>query len=205
MTKSAFLSAADAANNVSDPNEIRQRKFKLSGLAGYPAIATVNPLSGKHDMQLICDPEDPEFKRFARTVADLNFVTFGTREKKPGHHWPIFSGDELKADGSGPRFKHPAFKGKMVVRLKSNPERQPRVFGQDATPVDPSELNGGDLVYVEAGIFSYQNQASGVSAGMSAIQIVRKAALTERIEAGGTAGASFKPIELADLPFSGGE
>ena len=197
---SAFKASTNlsTAKGLPDAAEVRSRKFKLRGLAGYPAVAVVNEMSGKFDMQLICDPEDPEFQRFAESVADLNQAAFGTREKKPGHHWPIFGGDEVKADGSGPRFKHHAFRGKAVVRLKANADRQPRVFGPDAIPVDPTELNGGDLVFVEAGLYSYANQSSGVSAGMGAIQIIRKAPITERIEAGGSAGSTFRPIDLSD-------
>jgi hypothetical protein len=174
-----------------------KRSVALVGVLAYPSVAQPDE-NGKHSTLVIIEPDEETLADLRELVADHAEATFGERTLGARHHDPIRSGDEPSRDGKGYAFKHPAFRGKYVVRLKSS--FAPNcVAGQRRDKIDPSEIRGGDHVVVEVSAFGFNNQSSGVGLSLNAIWQLRPGDVV--IEKGGSSGSSFSKLDTSKLKF----
>lgn len=205
MNKFAAAKAATTGNSA--PN--LKREVAVVGTLAYPSISEPDE-NGKYSTLLIVDPKEETLHELIELVEDHAEALTGKRQLTGRHFDPIRDGDEPSKSGEGFAFKHPAFRGKTVVRLKSNFAPK-TVHGPRREPIAATEIHGGDEVAVGVSAYSYNNQSSGVALSLGAIWLTRPG--DERIERGGAVGSSFGKIDASrlrfvnprDLPRSGGD
>jgi hypothetical protein len=171
----------------------------VRGLAAYPELETPNE-TGQYQTLIVLDPSDPKSgadKIKALVAANLaNLYPNGV--PKAGYWNPIRSGDEVKGDGTL-AFKDEAFRGKLVVRLKT--KYAPKVFkGEHRDPAEASIVRSGDHVFASLNAYSYKNASTGVGMSLSSIWWIKPG--ERAIGAAGKSGSSFANVDVADVDFS---
>jgi len=204
MTTSAFKSSVTpATKRAAAPATTANAKpaaVEIEATITYPSVVTPDPKSGDkyNALFLVTDPASQQ--ALIDLVAETSETTFRSAELPPGAHNPLRDSNERTPSGEY-AFKHPKFreKGGMVFRAKT--AYQPNcIWGPNETPIDPSEINGGDEVVVEIGSYGYSNQSSGVALSLGRIWLIRKG--TEKIERGSGSAANVRRIDRSRLRFS---
>ena len=206
MTTSAFKSSVSSSTNraaapavVASPAATKSGVIEIMGTLAYPSLVTPDPKSGDkfNTLVLVTDAESQQALR--DLVADTSEQTFRKRELPLGAHNPLRDANERTPSGEM-AFKHPAFRVEdgMVFRAKTG--YQPEcVWGPNETPIDPSEIHGGDQVVVQVSAYGYSNQSSGVALSLNRVWLIEKGVI--RIERGTGAGANVRRIDRSRLRF----
>lgn len=198
---SAFANRKIAKSIKATAKSDLKRAVAVFGLVAYPSLTQPSEASGKYDTLFIVDPTDPTYADLEALVGDLAEDLCGSRELPPRYHNPLRDGDEKKPDGSW-TFKHDAFRGKAVVRLKS--AFQPKCyFGPRQTPCDAAEIKGGDECVIEITGFNFNNQSAGVALSLGPVWQINPGSVS--IERGGSGGTSFANIDSSRFQFRGAE
>jgi len=190
--------AQDAENSSS----VRFAGAEIDCVLAYPNLVEKDPQSDKYAVLLhITNPESQQ--TIIDMVGDSCFETFRTRELPAGAHNPIRDSNERNAAGEF-AFKHPAFRvdGSIVIRAKTG-YAPTCVWGPNETPIDASEISGGDNCVVQVSTYGYSNQSKGVAFSLGRIWLISKG--TQKIERGTGANANVKRIDRSRLRFNEGD
>jgi hypothetical protein len=203
MTTSAFKSSVTPATKraaVSATPAAKAAAIEIQATIAYPSIVSPDPRSGDkyNGLFLVTDPDSQEALR--ALVAEASELTFRTPQLPPGAHNPLRDSNERLPSGEF-AFKHPAFRveGGLVIRAKTGYQPE-TVAGPNEMPVDPAEINGGDLVVAQIGAYGYQNQSTGVALSLGRIWQIGKG--KDRIERGAGSAANVRRIDRSRLRFS---
>ena len=193
----AAASPAAAADRVTDGINPKAT-IAVQGVLAYPALTTPDEQSGAYQALIIVDPGSEDFRKIEALVRANSLEKFKSEDLPPRAFNPIRSGDEPAQRGDGYAFRNEAFRGKAFVRGKT--KFQPTVvWGPDQTPIDPSEVHGGDTVVVELSAYAYDNQSRGVALSLGKIWLIARG--TNRIERGASGGAALSGYDRSKLRF----
>jgi len=174
---------------------------EIDCLVCYPNFVEKDPQSDKYAaLLLVTDPEAQETLR--EMVAQCSMETFRTTELPAGAHNPLRDANERNASGEL-AFKHPAFRveGGLVIRAKTG-YAPTCVWGPNETPIDASEITGGDNCVVQISAYGYSNQSKGVAFSLGRVWLIAKG--TQKIERGAGAGMNVKRLDRSKLRFNDG-
>ena len=202
MTTSAFKSSVTPATKraaVSATPAAKAAAIEIQATIAYPSIVSPDPRSGDkyNGLFLVTDPDSQEALR--ALVAEASELTFRTPQLPPGAHNPLRDSNERTPSGEL-AFKHQAFRIQdgMVFRAKTG--YQPEcVWGPNETPIEPTEINGGDEVVVQVSAYGYANQSSGVALSLGRVWLIAKG--KDRIERGTGSAANVRRIDRSRLRF----
>jgi hypothetical protein len=176
------------------------REIAVVGTLAYPYFAVPDEQSGKYSCILIVENDESTLAELRELVADHAEALCGNRELNAKHIDPIRDGDEPGTNG-GYAQKHPSFRGQTFFRAKSN--YQPKCFeGEARTPVDVTEIRGGDKVIQAVKAYHFNNQSAGVSLSLNGVWRIAKGNVI--IERGGGGGSSFSRFDAGKVKFSRG-
>lgn len=176
-----------------DPIEVR-------AVIAYPSIVEPDPnAGGKYGALFLISEADDQEALIALRDAVVQ-QTFRSQQLPAGAHDPLRRADERAPNGEF-AFKHPAFRVPQAMVIRAKSAYQPRcVWGPNESPIEPSEINGGDHVVVEIGSYGYNNQSRGVGLSLGRIWLLRKGDV--RIERGANASAAVRRIDRSRLQFA---
>jgi len=187
---------------VENTSEVKFAGAEINCTLAYPSLVEKDPQSDKYAvLLLVTDPDSQQ--TVMDMVGDSCFETFRTRDLPAGAHNPLRESNERNAAGEL-AFKHPAFRveGGLVIRAKTG-YAPTCVWGPNETPIDASEITGGDICVVQISTYGYSNQSKGVAFSLGRVWLISKG--TQKIERGTGANTNVKRIDRSRLRFAEGD